>query len=325
MPTPLLIDTDPGIDDALALCLAFASPEFSVEALTTVAGNVPVERATRNVARVLSIVRPARVPLVARGAAKPLARPLVTATHVHGEDGLGDLDRRRAEDGAPRDPEPSLDLAPMDGADLILETARRHGEALRLVAIGPLTNLALALGRDPRALRGVGRVVVMGGAVAVPGNVTPAAEFNFYVDPHAAARVLQAGLPLTLVPLDVTRQVVWPRAAIESLAETADPVARFVRDLGVSGLELAGGVGEDGITLHDPLAVGAALDPTLVRSVPLAVTVETEGALTLGMSVADRRPGARRAEPTCEVALGVERDRFLDLFTERVCRRRGSP
>jgi len=315
VPFPVLIDTDPGIDDALALCLAFASPELSVEALTTVAGNVPVELATRNVARVLSVVRPARLPLVARGAEKPLARPLVTATAVHGEDGLGGLDRGGIE--------PPLALAPMDGADLILESARRHREELLLVALGPLTNLALALERDPRPLRAVRRVVVMGGAIAVPGNVTPAAEFNFYVDPHAAARVLRAGLPLTLIPLDATGQVVWPRPAIEALGEAEGPVARFVRDLAVSGLELLLGLGEEGITLHDPLAVGAALDPTLVSPVPLAVAVETEGALTLGMSVADRRPRARRAAPTCEVALGVDRDRFLALFTERVCR--GSP
>jgi len=314
---PVLIDTDPGIDDALALCLAFASPEISVEALTTVAGNAPVDLATRNVARILSVVRSARPPLVARGAEKPLARPLVTAASVHGQDGLGDLPRWR---GAP---EPSLALAPMDGADLILEMARRHRGELLLVALGPLTNLALALERDPGAIRAVRRVVVMGGAIAVPGNVTAVAEFNFYVDPHAAARVVEAGLPLTLVPLDATSQAVWSSAAIESLAEAAGPVVGFVRALARRGLELLRGVGEDGITLHDPLAVAAAIDPTLVRLTPLAVAVETDGTLTLGTSVADRRPGARRAAPTCEVALGVDRDSFLALFTERVCR--GSP
>lgn len=314
MPVPVLIDTDPGIDDALALCLAFASPEMAVEAVTTVAGNVPVALATRNVARILSAIRPARPPMVARGAEKPLARPLVTATPVHGEDGLG---------GLGWGDEPALTLAPMDGADLILEMARRYREELLLVALGPLTNVALALERDPHALKAIRRVVVMGGAVAVPGNVTPAAEFNFYVDPHAAARVLQAGLPLTLVPLDVTQQVLWPRRAIEALGGAADPPARFARDLGAAGLRLARRLGEEGITLHDPLAVGVALDPTLVRLEPLAVAVETEGTLTLGMSVADRRPGPRRAAPTCSVALGVERERFLALFTERVCR--GSP
>lgn len=312
---PILIDTDPGIDDALALCLALASPEVSVEALTTVAGNAPVDRATRNVARILSVVRPARPPIVARGAEKPLARSLVSAASVHGQDGLGDLPRWR---GAP---EPSLALAPIDGADLILEMARRHRGELLLVALGPLTNLALALERDPGSLRAVRRVVVMGGAIAVPGNVTAVAEFNFYVDPHAAARVMEAGLPLTLVPLDATSRAVWSSAAIESLAETSDPVVGFVRALARRGLELLLGVGEVGITLHDPLAVAAAIDPTLVHLTPLAVAVETDGALTPGMSVADRRPEGRRAAPNCQVALGVERDRFLGLFTERVCRR----
>src|SRR5690242_13639359 len=179
-----LIDTDPGIDDALALLLAWGSPEWVVDAVTTVAGNVPVDAGTLNVFRLLDLRRPSPAPLVAAGAAGPLARPLRTAQY-HGADGLGDLS-----DWPRIEPRP----ASADAAGVIVEAARRHGPDLTLIALGPLTNVALAVGRDAEAVRGAGRVVVMGGAVDVPGNVRPDAEFNANVDPEACARVLQAGV-----------------------------------------------------------------------------------------------------------------------------------
>src|ERR1700675_2715636 len=191
--TPILIDTDPGIDDALAILLALGSPEVSVEAITTVAGNVEVDLATANVFRVLDVARPwdvarpVRRPPVARGAAAPLAGPLLTAPHVHGEDGLGNLGGLREPDGRLRYPEPSRILEMLDGADLILETSDRFAGRLVVVALGPLTNVALALRRNRGRLARAARIVVMGGAVAVPGNVTAAAEFNMHVDPEAAA------------------------------------------------------------------------------------------------------------------------------------------
>src|SRR5262249_26068264 len=167
MPPParLLIDTDPGIDDALALLLAFASPGVSVEAITTVAGNVSVDLATDNLRRILGVVRPDPLPRLARGADAPLARPLEHAAHVHGDDGLGHVDRLVEPDGRPRYPLAPHVLETLDGADLILETADRFGPELIVVALGPLTNLALALSRGARTLGRVARVVVMGGAV----------------------------------------------------------------------------------------------------------------------------------------------------------------
>src|SRR5262245_20583902 len=262
----LLIDTDPGIDDALALLLALRSPEASVEAITTVAGNVPVDHATHNVFRILDVVRPAAMPRVARGAEAPLARPLVTAADVHGDDGLGNLDRFVESDGSPRYPALAHSLEMLDGADLILETAERFGQELVVVALGPLTNLALALARDARRLSRVGRIVVMGGAVRAPGNVTPAAEFNFYVDPEAAAAVFEGARPLEVVTLDVTRQVLLDQDALaDRLDRSRSPLARFVSDFTLHGFAFGAEHAREGITLHDPLAVGVALDPSLVR------------------------------------------------------------
>lgn len=322
MRRPLLIDTDPGIDDALAILLALGSPGVSVEAITTVAGNVSVDRATANVALVLNAVRPERMPRVARGADAPLKRTLITAGHVHGQDGLGGLDRLIEPDGRARYPASPLSLEMRDGADLILEMTDRFGSELVVVALGPLTNLALAVQRDARRLGRAGRIVVMGGAVAAPGNVTPAAEFNFYVDPEAAAAVFEAGLPIELVPLDVTRQVVLGQAELAGrLARRPTAATRFVEDFTLHGFAVGAERGDGGIVMHDPLAMGVALDPSLVGFEALHVKIEAEGHLTRGLSLADRRPipSGRKRRPNCRVAVSVEARRFLDLFLERLC------
>ena len=319
--TPILIDTDPGIDDALAILLALGSPEVSVEAITTVAGNVEVDLATRNALRILDVVRPGRRPRVAQGAAAPLAGPLVTAAHVHGDDGLGNVGRCLEPDGRLRYPEPPHTLEMLDGAALILETADRFAGRLVIVALGPLTNLALALQRDPARLAQAARIVVMGGAVAVAGNVTPAAEFNIHVDPEAAAAVLASGLLVELVPLDVTRQVVLTKSELAAaLARHGGRTARFVEDFTAHGFDFETRRGDGGMALHDPLAVGVAVDPSLVSLEPLHIAVECEGRLTRGMTVADRRRHRPGPAPTCRAALDVDAPRFLRLFLERVCR-----
>ena len=295
---PVLIDTDPGVDDALALLQAWGTPSLTVEALTTVAGNVPVSAATLNVFRLLALREPRPAPAVAEGAAAPLGRPLRTATHYHGDDGLGDLG-----DWPPAWPR----LAPEGAVDLMLATARRHGQALTLIALGPLTNVALAVTADPSAMRGIGRVVAMGGAVDVPGNVTPDAEFNIHVDPAAAARVIGAGLTLDIVPLDATRQAVLSRAALEA-ALTAAPtlLAERVRGFTARSLRL-----DDtrGMTLHDPLAVGLAADPSLARWETARLEIGADGQ-------------TRRAEgaPNVRIARTVDAPRFLRTFLESLCR-----
>jgi purine nucleosidase/pyrimidine-specific ribonucleoside hydrolase len=319
----LLIDTDPGIDDALAILLALSSPEARVEAVTTVAGNVPLDRATTNARRILAVAAPSLMPRVARGAEAPLKRALVTAGHVHGQDGLGNLERFVEPDGRPRYPEPSHDLEMRPAPEVILETVDRWGAELTIVALGPLTNLAAALALDGRRLARAGRVVVMGGAIAVPGNITPAAEFNFYVDPEAAALVLEAGLNLELISLDVTRRVVLAQTALTDRLRRCpdDRIARFILDFTLHGFAFGAEREGGGIVLHDPLAMAVALDPSLVTFEPLSVEVECEGKLTRGLSVADRReiPSHRKRVPACRVAVDVDATRVLELVLERLC------
>lgn len=301
--TRLVIDTDPGIDDALALLLAFGTPGCSVEAVTTVAGNVQLPLATANAHRVIAVAGPAAPPRVVPGAARPVARDLVTAAHYHGADGLGGTARVV----------PTAPLA-CEAPETIIQMARALRGMLTLVAIGPVTNVALALERDREALAGIGRLVVMGGAVDVPGNVTPAAEFNLHVDPEAAERVLAAGLPVDIVPLDVTRRVVLrPRALAEALAGAPPPIAALVSGITRHALLREEAQGRPGIELHDPLAVGVALDPSFVRLEPLRLRVGSGGET--------RRIAG---PPNCRVALDVDAGRFIPWFLERLCRRASS-
>jgi inosine-uridine nucleoside N-ribohydrolase len=298
--TPVLIDTDPGIDDALALLFAWSSPEIRVEVITTVAGNVPVAAANTNVARLLALRRPAPRPVVAPGAVGPLARALNTATRYHGEDGLGDLPDWPA--AAPLNESPGA-------VSVIVDAARRHGGELTLIALGPLTNVALALKEDAAAIGQIGRVVAMGGAVDVPGNVTPAAEFNMNVDPEAAHRVLAAGLPLDIVPLDATRQAVLPRAGMRAtLARSPGPVAARIQAFSERGFRISHADGEAGMALHDPLAVAVAIDPSLVKWEAVRLAIGPDGET-------QRAGGA----PNCRIAKGVDRDRFIRLFLDRLC------
>jgi len=305
--TRVLIDTDPGIDDALALLLAWGSPELAVEAITTVAGNVPVTTATRNLDRLLVLRRPSRRPRVGVGATAPLARPLRTAEHYHGADGLGDL-----ADWPPDadDDAPGVEARP-PAIDLIVQTAASLGAALTLVALGPLTNLALAIAASRERMAAVGRVVVMGGAVDVPGNVTPRAEFNVHVDPEAAERVFNAGLPLDLVPLDATRQARLTRAELRAALDRAP--ADFARRIAAFTARAFRADDPRGIALHDPLAVGVAIDPSLVEWEPVRIEIGGDGETR-------RTPG----QPNCRVARTVDAPRFRALFLSRLCTEPGT-
>ena len=325
-PRPVVIDTDPGVDDALAIVLALRSPELRVELMTTVAGNTGLRAATDNARRLLALVDPEEPPRLVRGAARPLRGRLSTAPDVHGDDGLAGLSELRDRRGrllypAGDGPRPSHG----DAAGAIVAKAREHREALTIVALGPLTNIARALDADADAMRRVGRLIVMGGVVEGPGNVTAAAEFNFHVDPVAADRVLASRMRITLVALDVTRKVRLHWALVrDALRGNRSMLAGAIRHF-----TRAWSSSPAGMPLHDPLAAALAIDPGLARTRPLHVRVETSGVHTRGMSIADRRPhgttrrrsGVRPVEgdaPLVDVAFEVDAGRVLDLVAERV-------
>jgi len=317
----VIIDTDPGIDDALALILAFRSPELKVEAITTVAGNVPLEDATRNALQVLEVLDLSEPPPVARGAAKPLTREPLAARHVHGEDGLGDIAGLLRADGSVRYPEPTLSPVSESAVEVILELLRENPDEISIIALGPLTNIALAFEADPGVFSQVKELIVMGGAVNGIGNVAETAEFNFYADPHAASQVLRSGIPIVVVGLDVTMRTLLTPQALESCTRGRnDRVAQFITDVVGKYFEVSRRIrGLNGCALHDPLAVGVAIDLSFVTLEPFAADVETEGRLTAGMLVADRRRRVAHAgTPSIRAAVDVDSERFVDFFLGRV-------
>jgi purine nucleosidase len=301
----VLIDTDPGIDDAIAILLALASPELDVRGITVVHGNVPVEACTLNAFRILDLAGRRDVPVVT-GAAAPLVRPARHAEAVHGPDGLGGLFP------PPDDAHPFA----ADAAAFIAGALEETDEPTTLIALGPLTNVATAILATPGVTERLARIVAMGGAIRREGNVTPAAEFNIFADPEAAAIVLRSGVPITLVPLDATMRAIFPGEAAARLAGSEIPVERAVGELGgfVAAVYRTY-YGIDGFALHDPLAVGAAIDPSLVTTQDLWVSVETRGELTAGATLADfwhiPEPWG---EPNASVALDADGDRFLEFL-----------
>ena len=274
----IIIDTDPGQDDAVAILLALASPELEVLGITAVAGNVPLALTERNARKICELAGRPEVKVFA-GASRPMVRSLVTAEDVHGKTGL---------DG-PELPEPGMPLQEQHAVDFIVETLmREQGGSVTLCPLGPLTNIALALEREPRIVPRIREIVLMGGGFFEGGNVTPAAEFNIHVDPHAADVVLKSGIPVVMVPLDCTHKALT----------TAKRVAAF-RDLGtrpgVATAEMLefferfdeNKYGTDGGPLHDPCVIAYLLKPELFSGRHINVTVETASELTMGMTVAD--------------------------------------
>jgi inosine-uridine nucleoside N-ribohydrolase len=308
----IIIDTDTGVDDALAIILALKSPELKVEAITTVAGNVEVEKCTRNCLLLLDLLQPERMPIVAQGAKKPLVRGLFTAPEVHGDDGLGNV--------ASRYPTPQHRATGRNAVDVIIDIVKGHPQRVTIVAIGPLTNIALALAKDFRTMRNVREIIVMGGAFGVAGNTGPVAEFNTYVDPEAARCVLDSALPTTLVPLDVTQKAVLQRSDVVRLARKgSNGIGLFIERITKKYMQYHKKTeGFLGGYLHDPLAVAVAVRKSLVRCRELHVEVETQGDITRGMTVAELRPACEKRPPNARVAYELRTPEFLDLFESRV-------
>lgn len=322
----VVLDVDPGIDDALAILLALRSPEIELVGLTTVFGNVLVDQGTRNALALLAAVGAAGVE-VHRGADRPLAGRATTATFFHGADGVGNI-------GLPESP---VTAFPPAAAEFLVAAAAEDAEPLTLIALGPLTNLAAACRLDPGWVARLERLIIMGGAVGVPGNVTPVAEANFYADPEAAAIVLASGAPITLVGLDVTMRAAISETRFGAVRERAhaatDPVARVAAALLDYYVRMAVSIGHPKAALHDPLAVAVAFCPDLITTRCVHVEVECAGTFTRGQTVAwvsgtrerleDRGDycdvvGIEPVPGTIDVALEVDADRFLDLFVERV-------
>ena len=300
-PIPVILDVDPGYDDALALMLACGAPELEVRAVTTVAGNVSLEKTTGNALRVMSLIGHVNVP-VGAGAEAPLARPLHTAEHIHGESGLDGLEF----------PEPAFAPDGRGAAWLIADVVEASAEPVTLVPLGPLTNVATFLGEHQHLKENVSRIVLMGGSVG-PGNTTPAAEFNIYVDPEAACIVFGSGLPVTMVGLDVTREA------------TAGPEqVRCLRNLGRVGEVAAELVTvyagkyrrvcrSGGLPIHDAVAVAAVVEPETIKTRSMRVEIECQSELTRGETVCDVN-GVWDKTPNAEVGLESDRALFFEIL-----------
>lgn len=306
MTRPIIIDTDPGIDDALAIMLAAASPEVEILGIVAVAGNVGLEHTSRNAAALADLLR-LDCP-VGRGASGPLwRRDRNSASEVHGDDGFGGYELP----ASPRVLEP--------GVPLLARLIESSAEPVTVVAIGPLTDIALLITEYPETARKVERFVLMGGGTLGDlGNATAAAEFNIYYDPDAAARVFAFGVPITMVGLNVTHRALVGRAHLAGLFASGGEVARMVGHI----LDSYGGSRQDGgmMAQHDSLAVAAVIDPSIISTRLLPVDVENTGRLTAGMTVVDFRDGAdgETGPGNCDVALEVDVARFRELLDSRL-------
>ena len=319
MPRRIILDTDTGVDDALAILLAMRSPELQVEAITAVSGNIHVDHCVRNILMTLETLGLSDLPTVARGEERPLVKPMVFADEIHGGDGLGGVSRLLSPNGVRLYPDPANRVSPIHAVDLILDRIGAYPDDLSLVPVGPLTNVAKAIIKHPARMRKLREIVIMGGAFRVYGNMSPVAEFNIFADPHAAQVVCNAGIPLVFVPLDVTMQAILTADAIDRYAALGGRIATFVRDCTAHYVTFHRQRRQvDGCFMHDPLAVAVAFHEELVRLVPARVDVETSGDLTIGMTVADLRESKDGAAPNARVCVDVDAAAFITLFEERV-------
>ena len=310
-PRKIIIDTDPGQDDAVAILLALASPEeIDLLGITCVAGNVPLDLTARNARMICELAGRADVPVFA-GCDRPLGRDLVTAEYVHGKTGL---------DG-PDLPDPTMPLQDQHGVDFIIETLEKaEPGTVTLCPIGPLTNIATAFNKAPHIIEKVKEIILMGGAYFEVGNVTPAAEFNIYVDPQAADIVFRSGVKLTVVPLDVTHKalVTEPRnAAFRAIGSPVGiAVAQMTEFFERYDREKYGSLGAP---LHDPCVTAYLIRPDLFTGRVINVEVETQSELTMGMTVADWW-GVTDRSPNAFFVGSLDADGFFDLLTERLAR-----
>lgn len=306
----IIIDTDPGQDDAVAILLALASPELEVLGITCVAGNVPLSLTQLNARKICELAGRADIKVFA-GCDAPIDRALVTAEHVHGKTGLDGVDL----------PAPTMPLQDQHAVEFIIETIRTApAGSVTLCPIGPLTNIATALERAPDIAGRIDEIVLMGGGCFEGGNITPSAEFNIYVDPKAASIVLASGIKLTMIPLDCTHQALTTRARIDALRALGTPVGDAVAGL-TDFFERFDKekYGSAGAPLHDPCVIAWLLRPDLFQGRFINVEIETTSALTLGETVADWWRVTDRA-PNTTFIRNIDAEGFYALLTERLAR-----
>ena len=310
-PRPIIIDCDPGVDDAVAILLALASPdELEVRGITCVAGNVPLVQTQANARRVCELAGRTDIRVFA-GCERPLLRPRYGVKSSHGETGLG----------AAQLPEPTMSLQAQHAVDFLIESCLGAAdEGITLCPIGPLTNIALALVKEPKIVSGIREIVLMGGAALNPGNVTPAAEFNIFVDPHAAQIVFESGVNLTMFGLNATYQALATPERMAAIKALPSAVGRNVIAMldfyGRYNIEKFGGPGGP---LHDPCVIANIIQPNLFAGRQVAVSIETTSELTMGETVADWW-SVTDAKPNCRVINEVDTDGFFALLTERLSR-----
>ncbi len=307
MPKKILFDTDPGIDDACAILLALASPELSLEGLSVVHGNCSLEQAAKNALSVLELAHASHIP-VAKGCELPLVQPSLLAPETHGDNGLGYA----------KLPEPRAKPVGWHGSDFLIEKILASPGEITLVAIGPLTNIALAIRQEPRLAEAIKELIIMGGAIRHEGNTTALAEFNTYVDPHAAHIVYHAGIPTTLVPLDVTYQCILTPEDVKRLRKIDSPITKFVVDATRYYMEYHDEYQKiEGCVINDPLALALTFMPELCSYRNLPVDVDLSGGISMGKTVADFYNYDKKPA-NLKVALGVRARDFIELFLERI-------
>ena len=304
----IIIDTDPGQDDAVAIMLALASPELDVAAITAVAGNVPLPLTQKNALKVCELAGRQDIPVFA-GADRPMERKLVTAEYVHGKTGL---------DG-PELPEPAMKLQDRHAVDFIVDTLMsEESGTITLCPLGPLTNIALAMRREPRIVSRIREIVLMGGGFFEGGNTTPAAEFNIYVDPQAADIVFRAGAPITMMPLDVTHKALTKATRVAAFRNLGNRAGVAISEmLAFSERFDEAKYGTDGGPLHDPCVIAWLLKPELFGGRDCNVEIETRSELTMGMTVVDWW-GVTKRPKNAHVVRDVDADGFFALLTERL-------
>ncbi|MCU1298099.1 MAG: hypothetical protein JWO91_2377 [Acidobacteriaceae bacterium] len=317
----IIFDTDPGTDDALALMLALNSPELDVRAITVVPGNVTAEMGLENALRMVSLANRCDIP-VAAGAQHPLFQKLITAEFWHGKNGLGDVEI----------PPSKCKVDSRFGPDLIIQLVHASPHEITLVPVGPLTNIAFAVEKDPSIVPLVKEVIIMGGSIS-GGNVNASAEANIYNDPEAAQIVFQAGWPLTMSGLEVGDKALFTRKYLDQLGQTHGPMNDFTHAVAKYMLERSEQFGSSGASMYDPSAVAIAIDPTLVKTQAMHVDVETRGDFTRGETVGNRHGGVEHnvlhgdryviegvnpVKPNTNVCVDVDADRFLQLFVSRI-------